>query len=297
MKYIFKTFNFGILDYKDAESLLNTMAQKGYKFRTTGKGWIKGFAMFEKNEQAKSLQYAIDVHCKLLDKEKEAYYKFLNDLGWNNVDCFRNKLHIFFAEKNCAFPLYADESSELENQKNALEDDGTFLKSSLSAAFMLGLVWIMFKLGGIGINRIVSYSVVVYLLLASLLPICKLIMSLQYKIKIKKGESPGNNRFIKEMRLWENVLAISSFLLFPLATAVGYAYELWGPGINYGNSFGPIWGTALLSMCITSILVLLPATYMLFLYPEKEKYKGLSYVGYFLYYISIYVYFTTCMTR
>nr|WP_315024781.1 DUF2812 domain-containing protein [uncultured Aminipila sp.] len=297
MKHIIKSFNFGVLDHNDAEKLLNDMALKGYEFKGTGKGWIKGFAMFEKKQYAKSLQYAVDVHCKLLGKEKEAYYEFLNDLGWNNVDCFRNKLHIFAAEKNCAFPLYTDEYSELENLKKGIKDDGLFLKSSLSAAFLLGLVWVMFRLGGIGINRVVSYIIVVVFLLTSILAICNLILTLWCKKSIKTGEKPTNNSMKKEIRWWENILTISSFIFFPSVAIAGYSYEIWGSGINPGKGFGPTWEITFLSMGIISILVLLSATYMLFLYPEKEKYKVLSFSGYLLYFISIYEYFTTYMTR
>lgn len=301
MNHVLKIFNFGVFDYKDAEKLLNQMAEKGYEFKGTGKGWIKGFAMFKKNAKGKLLKYAIDVRCGMSENEKEKYYEFYKDLGWKNVDCFRNKIHIFVCDKSKGFPLYTDEISELKNLKEGIRADAQVIKHSIVAVIIALVTGFMIYEGGIGFNSIVSYSLIVFFTLFLVYSIFEIVGNIAYTQKCKRcietGERLPQSSIIKELRLWNSIFSIATFILFPTVAIVGYSYEIWGVGLDLSHAYSTNLEIFLLSMCVISIPVLLVASYMFPLYPKQSKLKMLSYMGYFMYFVSSYEYFITYLTR
>lgn len=300
MKYIFKSFNFGVFDYKDAEKLLNQMALKGYEFKGTGFNWFKNFAMFEKNEKAKNYQYSIDVRCGLLENQKEKYYDFYKDLGWKNIDCHNNKLHIFVAEKNKAFPLYTDDISELENLKEGMKADAGIIKMLLITVFMAFVTGLLIHKGGIGFNRLVSYGLIIYFGLFVVYGVLEIISDIIYSIKCKRcledGKPVPENKTLRELRFWNNIYSNISYILFPTIAIIGYSYEIWGTGLHPLDGYSTSWEIALLSMCLISIPLMLFASYKYFLQPKKRNYKVVSYIAYFMYFISSIEYFTTYFT-
>ncbi len=296
MKHIIKIFNFGVLDYKDAEILLNQMKAKGYVFKSTGKGWIKGFALFEKSKTANPCKYTIDVRCGLTENDKERYYDFYKDLGWLNKDCFRNKLHIFASEQDQVLPLYTDEASELENLKSAIDEDAQAVKHFFLGLVFLFCIGLITYFGGIGLNRLASYSLLVYMAFFFVYSMIQIILSLCYRRKCRQcmesGDNFSANKLLKEVRAWYNFVSIASFIFFPAVAIFGYFYAIWGQETNYYEMFGLEWSFCLFAMSVLSVPLLLTATYLLFLYPKQAKFKALSYIGYFMYYISIYVFFS-----
>ncbi|WP_312647322.1 DUF2812 domain-containing protein [Aminipila sp.] len=298
MKHIFRDFNFDIYDYKDAEKFLNEMALKGFEFKGTGKGYIKDIAMFEKNHKAKNLKYAIDVRKNLLNSEREQYYEFYKDLGWRNIDCFNDKLHMFVAEKENAFPLYTDELTEMENFGKAIKRDNEIFKYLLMAVCMVAAMGIIIAEGGKEFNRLVAYIIIVYFGCFALFSILEIIANLVCIRRFSKHMQTGGgipaSRLKKELRLWESFFSVVAISVFPLIIIVSYSYEIWSKGLNSINLYGSGWEIVLLIiLCTLSIPIELAATYMLFLYPEKEKYKLFSYIGFFMFYISIFQYFRT----
>ena len=77
MKYTIRPFKYGPYDYRDAENMLNGMSQKGWDFKTTSKGWLRNWAMFEKAKDKKKSSYNIDLKGSMTDREKEEYCRFL----------------------------------------------------------------------------------------------------------------------------------------------------------------------------------------------------------------------------
>lgn len=300
MEYVFKDFNYGVFNYKEAEKLLNQMAAKGYEFKATGKGLIKGVAMFKKNEKAKGFKYAVDVRCNLSvrENEKQKYYSFFKDLGWKNLDSINNKLHVFVSEQNKAFPLYTDELSELENVKESVRPDGQIIESGVYVALMSLLIGGMIY---VGFNRIVNDWIMIYISLFVVYGVSEITSNLVYMIRFKKymktGRVISENKFIKKLRSWNIIFSITSLILLQVVTIVGLSYEIWGAGLNPSDAFGTNWEISLLSMCAISIPILLVSTYMLFLYPKQEKFKVLSYIASFMYLFSSMEYITTYLIR
>lgn len=297
MRHVFKSFNFGVYDYKDAEKLLNDMALKGYEFKGTGKGYIRNVAMFEKNQKAKNFKYAIDIRRNPLTSEREQYYEFYKDLGWTNLDCFDNKLHIFVSGKENAFPLYADQLSELDNLKEGIKGDSEIFKYLLIAVCMSTVMGIIIAEGGKGFNRLASYIIIVYFGFFAIHSILEIVTNLaciqMCRQHMKTGGGIPEIRLKKELRLWQSIFSVATIGVFPFIIIASYSYEIWGNGLNSIYAYGSNWGIVLIVICTVSVPIILAATYMLFLYPEKEKYKVLSYIGFFMLYVSLFEYLRT----
>ncbi len=292
MKHILKRFNFGVFDYKDAEKLLNQMADKGYRFLSDGNFIFGDFAMFEKDEKARETKYTVDVRCELSESEKENYYDFYKDLGWKNIGCHRKKLHIFIADKNNNFPLYTDEFSEMANLNEAIKKDARIIKNSIYALFFACLVWYMIYSGPTATNRLASYVFIIFFTLPLIYKVLEIFNNVIFKYKLKKAllneQKIPDNKTLKELKVWENLLCVTGLVSFSAMGIIGYCYEIWGAGVNPSEIYGTTWAIAMLAIDISSIITMLTLTYVLFLYPNIKKNRSAYFIAYFISYIAYY---------
>ncbi|QHI72126.1 DUF2812 domain-containing protein [Aminipila terrae] len=286
MKHIFKSFNFGTLDYKDGEELLNRMAEKGYEFKGTGKGWIRNVAMFEKSEKAKNLKYAIDVG-KRKEHEKQTYYQFYRDLGWQKIDCFNKRLYIFATNSDNAVPLYTDGLAERKMRKKAAINNGELLDNILQLFCMLAVSSILF-LSRNDIDNLIAYSFsFIYCMIMGY-------YALQVAAKliyIARGWKHQNEclvpRILQIIRGCSKFIWIAFFAFIPAVSIVEFCYGIWTNSAPIGSFFGIRWQIVQLLLCIGSIPVILTATYRQALYPEKEQLKLLDFLGVFMYFCGL----------
>lgn len=296
MKYEFRPFHFGVFDYKEAEKLLNQMVEKGYVFKGTGKGWIKGFAMFEKIQSTKKLRYAVDINCEDREKELNNYYSFYEDFGWQKVDCFQKKLHIFVSEKEEVLPIYTDAATEFENLKGAVRLEGQIALTAILVSVFIALAAFMIYIGGIRDNRLISYIIIVLCFLMAGCSLTNLINNILYmnqcRTNVEMRLTIPENILLKKMRFAENIFRIIFFISLPIVAINGYAYEIWGKGSQTELYMGSAFTLILFIACILSVPVLLFSTYKLFMKPYNANFKVLSYIGYSMYYMSIFMYFS-----
>lgn len=286
MKHIFKSFNFGTLDYKDGEELLNRMAEKGYEFKGTGKGWIRNVAMFEKSQKAKNLKYAIDVG-KRKEHEKQTYYQFYRDLGWQKIDCFNKRLYIFATNSDNAVPLYTDGLAERKMRKKAAINNGELLNHILQLVSMLVILNILM----FGIEKahgliIPGFIIFYYLIVAyyALQVAAKLIY-------ILRGWKDKNECLIRKIlqiiRGCSKFIWIGFFAFIPVVSIVEFYYGSWTNNSIPNNFFVLGREIVQLLLCIGSIPVILTATYLLALHPEKEQLRLLDFIGIFMYFCGL----------
>ncbi|MHC1723245.1 MAG: DUF2812 domain-containing protein [Aminipila sp.] len=284
MRRIFRSFNFGTLDYKDAERLLNDMAAKGYEFKGTGKGFIRNIAMFEKNEKAQNLKYAIDVG-KRKEYEKETYYQFYRDLGWDKIDCFNNRLYIFATNSNNAVPLYADGISERNMRKKAAINNGELLDNIMQLVGML-IASSAFYFRWDELDNFIEYSFFLFFCLIMGCYAVQVAVKLIYIVKSWRHENQYLvSKTLQIIRWYGRLCWVGFFTFLPIASIIEFCYGEWTSNVVSGRFFGIIrWESLQLFLCIGSIPVIFTATYMLTLNPEKEQLKVLDCIGIFMYF-------------
>lgn len=296
MKRIFKVFNFGIINYKDAERLICSMAEKGYEFKGTGKGWIKGFAMFEKNEKAKSFKYSVDIKYGLLEEEQDELQSFYSDLGWEYADCYNRRIYIFVRKENAkvSFPLYTDEDSRYENFRNTVRDESAQMGNIAAACFTLFLAGVIYQKSDLWDSRLVSYVIFIVFLAIGLLCTIYSIDNFLYRKKCEKAATAGepipNNFITTELKKWESLVNIILFIGVPIITILGYWHEIWGGGMYYVENLSK--GLLMTMFCIslTATPGALISNYFMYLHPKNNKLKIFTYIIGFLYMISFCTY-------
>ncbi|QIB70377.1 DUF2812 domain-containing protein [Aminipila butyrica] len=281
MKHIFRSFNFGTLEYKEAESFLNQMAEKGYEFKSTGKGWLRNIAIFEKSERAKKMKYVIDV-AKRTEWEKSEYYQFYKDSGWEKVDCFNKRLYIFAAQKDNAVPLYTDDASERNMLRKAVVNNGELLNHSFQLLCMLIILKALFFIK----NREEAlyygfYATLFLCCLTGVYYVLHITAKLIYRVS---GWQVNSNAIGKKMA---QLLRVSCDLFgsaFLASLVLAAFYVIWKRGF-FPNSFGEISLEFVQTLIfIGSVPVILVTTYLLALHPEREQLKVLNYIGAFMFF-------------
>lgn len=283
MKYIFKTFSFGTLDYKDAERLLNNMAAKGYEFKGTGKGWIRNIAMFEKNAKAQHFKYAIDV-AKRKEYEKEKYYQFYKDLGWEKIDCLNKRIYIFATEKDNSVPIYTDKVSETNMLKKAVINNGELLDNIIQLVCMIFVSSVLFFRRA-EMDNLIGYSFIIFYCLIMGYYAVQVAVKLLYSVMGWKYEKQYFESKILQIIRWCSKLSWIAFLIYlPIVSIIG----TWTNNVLSSSFFGIIrWQSVQLLLCIGSIPVILTGTYFLFLYPEKERFKIIINIGVTMYFLGL----------
>lgn len=139
-KYIFRAWRCSVLDYRATAAYFNDMAAKGWRLKSVSKFWLlPHVACFERDENARRLQYAVDVNMKDFPKALERYYMVYRDLGWRLVGVYRKRLHIFVSEKGGAPPLHTDRQTEWAAMEENAVLDGA-VKKNLFWSLLCALV-------------------------------------------------------------------------------------------------------------------------------------------------------------
>ncbi len=229
MKYTIRPFRYGPYDYRDAENLLNKMSQKGWEFKTTSKGWLRNWAMFEKTKDENKITYNIDLKGSMTDSEKEEYYRFYDDLGWHYLDTYNKKLNIFKTTNKNNISIYSEEQAEYENLKEygKPSTDMWLILQLLVTAFLL---YFNFQLIGVHCF-IVSYALMVALTMCLIDAAVSITLNIMYRSNCKKGmEKTGQlpeNVLLKKWRVWEFYGDNSLILLMGMMPILGFGYKIW----------------------------------------------------------------------
>lgn len=287
MKYTIRPFKYGPYDYRDAETLLNKMSQKGWKFKTTSKGWIRNWAMFENAKEENKSTYNIDLKGDMDDREKDEYCRFYADLGWQHLDTYNKKLNIFKSTRENTIPIYSDDQAEYENLREYAKPS-TDIPYIMQFIGMAILSYVIYKLVGIGLS-LVLYSMMVVLSVFVIDAAVMIFLDMVYRSNCKKsmektGQLPENVLF-KKWRVWEVYGENLLILFIGFGTIFGYGYEIWGKGlishhemylevsIYFSLAFVGFWGTLLID-------------YIYMMKPEKKILKGMDFIFHFLWLFS-----------
>ena len=273
MKYTIRPFKYGPYDYRDAENFLNKMSQEGWEFKTTSKGWLRNWAMFEKAKGENKAAYNIDLEGFMTDSEKEEYYRFYQDLGWHYQDTYNKKLNIFKSNLNNNIPIYSEEKTEYENLKKY----GKFSKDLeyiANLSIMAILLYVIYKLIGLGLSFITSYSMIVALTVIMINAAVMLFLNIVYRNNCKKSmEKTGRlpeNVLLSKWRVWEVCGENLILLLIGFGTIFGFGYEIWGGGIISGNDLWRFEKVIYFGMALVGFIGMFIINYIYMMKPEKK---------------------------
>lgn len=290
MKYTYRFFNYGVYDYKNAEIMLNSMAERGYIFKTTGHGWYKFIAWFEKDDSAKKTKFGVDVRCGLGKTEKEEYYRFYEDIGWKNIDCFKKKLHIFVNTGNEDNEIYTDPSTEFENLKEAIKDDIPNIKKLLLMIFCLALTFFVGRAGAAVLDRNLAFAYIFIMFLLILNYMAEIVGNFIYKRQssslVDENKFISENSVAKELRLYEKISNIIFLPILWVAIMIFYGRNLWEQWLINGSQIDIVTGLYIapfIGLCFSLPGIAL-FTYLVFRKPEKDIYKVMSWFFSFLFY-------------
>lgn len=234
MKYKIRPFKYGPYDYRDAEHLLNEMSQKGWQFKTTSKGWLRNWGMFEKTKDENKPIYNIDLKGSMMESEKDEYCRLYDDLGWHYLDTYNKKLNIFKSDRKNNIPIYSDEQAEYDNLKE-YGKISTDIGAIMLFLFTAALMYLSFCMLGRERYILVSYGMFVALTMCLVDSMVIIALNTMYRSNCKHrmkqtGQLP-KNLLLKKWRVWqfygENLL----ILLMGFVPILGFGYEIWGKGL------------------------------------------------------------------
>ncbi|QAT41851.1 DUF2812 domain-containing protein [Aminipila luticellarii] len=291
MRHIFRYFSFDTLDYRAAERFLNDMAERGYEFKGTGKGWIRNIAIFEKNERAKERKYAIDV-AKRKEEEKESYYRFYKDLGWEKVDCFHSSMYIFSAQKNNTVKFYTDKLSERSMLKKAVINNGE-LSNHISQFICMLIISSSFMGGKENRNDLTVYGFKIFFSLIMGYYALKVAIKLIYALKgWKARDTHAEEQIQRALREINKVCQILFFLFLPVVCLIRFFYHMWEKEFVIKGAAGMELELIQLLLCMASILITSVTTYLVAMYPDKDRWKVLDFIGIFMYFAALWSFLT-----
>lgn len=272
MKYTIRPFKYGPYDYRDAESLLNEMSQKGWEFKSTSKGWLRNWAMFEKARDEKNSTYNIDLKSSMTERERDEYCRFYDDLGWHYLDTYNKKLNIFRSNRKDNISIYSEEQTEYENLKE-YGKPSTDILPIIQFLGMAFLIYLNLQLIDMQPYFLATYAVIVILTMCLVDAAVILTLNIMYRSNCKNSmEKTGQlpeNVLLKKWRVWEFYGDNFLILVMCLTPILGFGYEIWGRGIIPKNEILLFGKEIYFVMAIIGMVGMFLINYIYMLKPDK----------------------------